>query len=218
MSRIKVLIVDDHPMFLEGLYTVLSLKDPEIEVVGTAENGEEALAKDRELEPDVVLLDIKMPGLSGIEVARRLKSRRDDVKIIVLTTFDDRSLIADALKAGAKGYLLKDVHASEIIEAIKHVNAENVLMSGDLAVKLSRASGGAQDETGSADATVLLAQLSAREVEILRLVAQGERNAEIGAALFLTEKTVRNYISHIYEVLGAHTRTQAALWAVENLR
>jgi DNA-binding NarL/FixJ family response regulator len=216
MSKIRVLIVDDHAVFLEGLYTLLRLEDPEIEVVGTALNGQEALEKERRLDPDVVLLDIKMPLIDGVEVARRMKRRRPEVRILMLTTFDDRELISGALAAGANGYLLKDAHADDVIEAIKSVNRGNVLISGDLALKLSE--GGGEPPSVAGDVSADLSELSNREIEVLRLVSQGKSNQEIGDALHISEKTVRNYVSHIYDVLNVHSRTRAALWAVQNLR
>jgi two-component system, NarL family, response regulator LiaR len=220
MSSIRVLLVDDHPVFLEGLYTILRLRDPEIEVVGTATDGNEALRLERELSPDVVLLDIKMPILDGVTVARELCLRRPDIKIIMLTTFDDRRLITDALRAGAKGYLVKDAHAAEIIEAIKHVSRNNVLISGNLALKLSESGGPApsrQGDAGEESSMDALAELSDREREVLQCIAQGLNNGEIAAKLTLSEKTVRNYISRIYEILNIHTRTKAALWALQNM-
>jgi DNA-binding NarL/FixJ family response regulator len=213
MAKIRVLIVDDHPVFLEGLTTILSLRDSDIEVVGTALNGAEAIEKDAQLDPDVVLLDIKMPVLDGVAVARRLRERRPAVKIIILTTFDDRELIRAAIGAGAKGYLLKDADAAQIIEAIKHVHRENVVLSGDLALRLSSRPTEGEGERAAPEAE----ELSARELQILRLIAEGKRNSEIGRELSLSEKTVRNYVTHIYEVLNVHTRTRAALWALEKL-
>ncbi len=208
-------MVDDHAVFLEGLYTLLKLEGTDIEVVGTALNGQEALEKERELEPDVVLLDIRMPLIDGVEVARRMKQRRPAVRILMLTTFDDRDLIRGAIEAGANGYLLKDAHAADVIEAIRSVNQGNVLISGDLALKLSsgrKAAAGPQ--------AVPLPpgeQLSEREMQVLRLMSEGRNNREISEALGLSEKTVRNYVSRIYDVLNVHTRTRAALWAAENL-
>ena len=216
MARIRVLMVDDHAVFLEGLFTLLRLEDPEIEVVGTALNGQEALEKERELEPDVVLLDIKMPVIDGVEVARRMKARRPGVRILMLTTFDDCELIRGAVAAGANGYLLKDAHAADVIEAIKSVNRSNVLISGDLALKLSDP-GPALGRPPHPDPEALR-QLSRREIEVLELMSQGKSNGEIGSALCISEKTVRNYVSRIYDALNVHSRTRAALWAVENLR
>jgi len=213
LEKIKVLIVDDHPVFLEGLNTVLSLKDPDIMVVGTATNGQDALERQKELKPDVILLDIKMPVMDGVEVTRQLCRSCEDIKIIMLTTFDDRQLINDALRAGAIGYLLKDSKAEQIIEAIKHANQGNILLSGNLAFKLS----GAAEAPVVSEQSGLVNELSEREISILRLLSVAKRNSEIGEELFISEKTVRNYISHIYEILGIHTRTQAALWALKNL-
>jgi DNA-binding NarL/FixJ family response regulator len=229
MKTIRVLIVDDHPIFLEGLLTALTLRDPGLEVVGTAENGERAIEMGRSLVPDVVLLDIKMPHMSGVEVARIMVAERPEIKIIILTTFDDKQLIKDALRAGAKGYLLKDSNAGQIIEAIKHVSGENVLISGDLALRLSepdigsadraKGSGGVPDRAPQPETvdSGLVGELSPRELEVIRLIGLGKTNGEIGELLFISEKTVRNHISHIYEILNIHTRTKAALWAIQNL-
>ena len=215
MKRIKVLIVDDHPIFLEGLKTVLSLRDPEIEIVGTALEGHEALERDEELQPDVVLADIKMPVMDGVTLAGRLLERRTSVKIIMLTTFDDRDLIQDALDAGAKGYMLKGSKPETVIHAIKYVNEGNVILSGDLAAKLSSTERVSDSHQTSHQA--IIKELSARELQILRLVANGMSNPEIARRLGITEKTVRNYVSHIYEILDVHTRTKAVLWALKNL-
>lgn len=215
MARISVLLVDDHAVFLEGLVTLIRLEDDEIDVVGTALNGHDALELDARLMPDVVLLDIKMPIIDGVEVARRIRERRPDAKILMLTTFNDRGLITDALAVGANGYLLKDAHASDVIQAIKGVHSGHVLISTEVARQLSAL---------PSDSSVLkvrpdqLGELSKRETEVLELLSEGKSNAEIGIDLNLSEKTVRNYVSHIYDVLNIHSRTRAALWATDNLR
>ena len=230
MSKIRVVLVDDHPVFLEGLYTILSLRDPEIEVVGTATNGKEAITRCTELSPNVLLLDIKMPVMDGVEVARALKKTHPAIAIIMLTTFDDRPLIRSALEAGATGYLLKDAEAGQIVEAIKHVSDKNIVISGDLALKLAvdpetpeeravhRDFAGEDSQTSnSTHESALIAELSERQQEVLRLLARGRTNVEIGNELYLSEKTVRNYISQIYEVINVHSRTKAAIWALHNL-
>lgn len=219
MARIRVLIVDDHAVFLEGLVTLLRLEDHEIEVVGTALNGQEALELDAELTPDVVLLDIQMPILDGVEVARRLRQRRPSANILMLTTFNDRSLISDALAAGANGYLLKDAHAVDVIQAIKNVHDGHILISADVARALSEGSPVRPTvQRPSIPDGVALEGLSPREIDVLQLLAEGKTNREIGESLNLSEKTVRNYVSRIYDVLNLHSRTRAALWATENLK
>ena len=219
MARIKVLIVDDHAVFLEGLVTLLRLEDREIEVVGTALNGQEALELDAELTPDVVLLDIQMPILDGVEVARRIKQRRPEANILMLTTFNDRSLISDALAAGANGYLLKDAHAVDVINAIKSVHEGHILISADVARALSEgAPARPTAQRASMPEGAALEGLSPREIDVLKLLAEGKTNREIGDSLHLSEKTVRNYVSHIYDALNLHSRTRAALWATENLK
>jgi DNA-binding NarL/FixJ family response regulator len=224
-----VLLVDDHPVFLEGLFTILSLRDPEIEVVGTATNGREALDAAEELAPDVILLDIKMPVMDGVDVARILKDRMPSIAIIMLTTFDDRPLIRSALQAGATGYLLKDAEAGQIVDAIKHVTRENIVISGDLAIRLSAGEPSVEradtntksDQSAYPEATKhdveIIEELSERQRDILRLLARGLSNHEISRELFLSEKTVRNYVSQIYEMLNIHTRTKVALWALQHV-
>lgn len=211
--------MDDHAVFLEGLVTLLRLEDHEIEVVGTALNGQEALELDAELSPDVVLLDIQMPILDGVEVARRLKQRRPEANILMLTTFNDRSLISDALAAGANGYLLKDAHAVDVINAIKSVHEGHILISADVARSLSEGSPARPTaQRASMPEGAALEGLSPREIDVLQLLAEGKTNREISESLHLSEKTVRNYVSHVYDVLNLHSRTRAALWATENLK
>jgi DNA-binding NarL/FixJ family response regulator len=215
-SATRVLIVDDHAVFLEGLKTILNLETSgDIRVVGTASNGTEALELEKQLEPDVVLLDIKMPGMDGVEVARVLRSRRREIKIIMLTTFDDRELIAGALDAGADGYLLKDVDSEQILQAVRSAARGNVLISGDLAQRLTNARAAPRATTSTDD--VVPEDLTHRELQILLRLARGMKNREIGEALDISEKTVRNYITRIYDVLGVDSRTKAVIWAFANL-
>ena len=212
----RVLIVDDHGVFLEGLKTILNLEmTGDLRVVGTASNGAEAIELEEQLRPDVVLLDIKMPGMDGVEVARVLRSRRPPIKIVMLTTFDDRELIASALNAGADGYLLKDVESEQIVQAVRSAARGHVLISGDLAQELTH-SNQATRAADSADEAVPQ-DLTHRELQILLRLARGMKNREIGDALGISEKTVRNYITRIYDVLGVDSRTKAVIWAFANL-
>jgi len=232
MKRIRVLIADDHPIFLEGLKTFISLEDPGIEIVATATNGREAVEGERLHQPDVVLMDIKMPVMDGIAAALAMRARRPGVKIIMLTTFDDRELIANAIRAGAKGYLLKDARADEVVRAIRTVHEGNMLILDVAADKLfqrtENAAGGRDarpevDGRGpakpagarSAPLPAEFCALTEREREILSLIARGFSDAEIGEELFISEKTVRNYVSHIYEILDAPSRAHAIRWAIE---
>jgi NarL family two-component system response regulator LiaR len=211
VGTIRLLIADDHPLFLEGLCAVLPFKDPDLEVVGTAVDGAEAVEKARELRPDIVLLDIKMPRMSGVEAAREILRSDPNTRIIMLTTFDDRELIVDAMEAGAKGFLLKDTPTSQIIQGIHAVHDGQVLMSEAAAAKL-RWGHSAQPSPQPKE----LAEMSSSERAVLRLMAEGKDNEQIAAALKLSEKTVRNYVSLIYDILGVNNRTQAVLWALNN--
>lgn len=213
MNKIRLLVADDHPALLEGLCTVLRLNDAELAIAATATNGREAVDRAAETRPDVVLMDIKMPVMSGVEAAVAMRRARPDIKILMLTTFDDQELITGAMAAGAKGYILKDTPLADIIAAIKSVHRGNLFMSEQVAAKLSWTA-----PPPDSEARVLppeLRDLSSREVEILRLLARGGSNQQIAEQLYISEKTVRNYVSRIYEVLGEHDRTRVALWARE---
>jgi DNA-binding NarL/FixJ family response regulator len=215
LSRIRVLVADDHPVFLEGLTTVLELKDPSIELVGTASNGLEAVALQEKTNAEVVLLDIKMPEMGGVDAAIAIRKRNPDTKIIMLTTFDDRELINSALQAGAHGYLLKDAPVQEIVKAIKAAHKGSMLMSPRAAEKLTDIEEDGTEDHISTSAVKQLAELTSREREILVLMAKGNDNTSIANELFISEKTVRNHVSRIYHIIGVHNRTQAVIWAFD---
>jgi DNA-binding NarL/FixJ family response regulator len=209
-------VADDHPVFLEGLCTVLTLTGPEIELVGHVENGREALEEARKQKPDVVLLDIKMPVMGGVEAAQMIKSEMPNVKIIMLTTFDDRNLILAALKAGTNGYILKDAPVPQIIESIRTVYHGNVLISPKVAEKICSSKDEENSRALDSECEEKLNELTPREKEIIRLMTAGRENWQIARELSISEKTVRNYVSQIYDILGVHNRTQAVLWALDN--
>ncbi len=208
MSPVRVLIVDDQALFREALRTLLSLRS-ELEVVGEAADGWEALTRVAETRPDVVLMDMKMPGLDGVGAIRRLRVQSPDVKVVVLTTFDDDELVFEGLRAGAAGYLLKDASAERLLEAILVVASGQSFLQPAVAAKVvaefSRLS------TRPTDSVDKL--LSERELEVLRLLARGASNKEIASALFLAEGTIKNHITSVFTKLGVTDRTQAALKA-----
>jgi two-component system, NarL family, response regulator LiaR len=200
---IKVLLVDDHAVVRQGLRMFLSL-DPEFEIVGEASNGEEGLALTRELQPDVVLMDLIMPGMDGIAATAVIRRELPATEVIALTSVLEDRLVVDAIRAGAIGYLLKDTNADELCQAIKAAAAGQVQLSPQAAARLMR-------EVRVPDSPETLTN---RETEVLRLVARGQSNKEIAATLSITEKTVKTHVSNILDKLDVASRTQAALYAV----
>jgi DNA-binding NarL/FixJ family response regulator len=205
MSKIiRILLADDHPVVRDGLAAMLATQ-PDFEVVGEAGNGAEAVAEAARLRPDVVLMDLEMPDLDGIEAIRRLRAADPSVQVVVLTAFDTDERIVGSLQAGAQGYLLKGAPRAEIFTAIRTVSAGGALIPPVVASKLLRQVRAAE----SADA------LTARETEVLSLVASGLANKEIAARLSISERTVKFHVSAVLSKLGAKNRTQAVRLARE---
>jgi DNA-binding NarL/FixJ family response regulator len=225
-ERIRVLIVDDQRLLCEGFRQLIEL-EPNLEVVGMAGDGEEALALTEQLAlahtaPDVVLMDVRMPRLDGITATRAFKARWPEIRVVILTTFDDRELIQTGLQAGAMGYLLKDITAEQLATTIRVVAQGQVLLHPDVASKVIAAFSSAQSSpaetapltpafSGVSDPT----QLTEREREVLALLARGASNREISEALYIASGTVKNHLSNILGKLGVRDRTQAALKARE---
>jgi len=215
MDKIKVLLVDDHPVVREGLRTMLSTA-PDIEVVAEAGDGLEAIERTNEHCPHVVLMDLRMPNMDGLEATRRIKSQLPSTSVIVLTIYDNDAYVVDAVRAGAGGYLLKDASKDLLIHTIRAVNSGGMLIKTNLLreaiLSLSDAVGD-QLKGKSGDATAL-DELTARERDVLRLLIRGQTNKKIGEALFISEDTAKKHVQTIMLKLGVSDRTQAAVKAV----
>ncbi len=201
-ETIKILIVDDHPVVRDGLMSMLETQ-ADFDVVGEASSGSEAVAKANHFQPDVVLLDLEMPDLDGVAVLKRFQDNRMAVNTIVFTAFDTDDRIVSAIQAGAKGYLLKGSPREELFQAIRIVSQGGSLLQPVVASKLIRHISNPQEEKA------LFEPLTAREQEVLDLLAQGTTNKEIASALFITERTVKFHVSSILGKLGASNRTEA---------
>jgi NarL family two-component system response regulator LiaR len=208
---VRVLICDDQRVVCEGLEMILSA-DPEIEVVATAQDGAEALSLIPDNLPDVVLMDLKMPGMNGIQATREISRLYPQIKVLVLTTYGEDDWVFDAVRSGAAGYLLKGTPRASLVAAVKGTAAGDAYIDPAVGGKLLTqvASSAPQPET------TLAAELSDRELEVLKLLAHGLTNAEIAERLYLTRGTVRNYISSLLSKLGVEDRTQAALIALRH--
>jgi NarL family two-component system response regulator LiaR len=203
---IRVLIADDHAVVRRGLRTFLELQD-EIEVVGEAEDGEQALAEAERLDPDVVLLDLVMPRVDGLAALHGLRERSPRSRVIVLTTFLDDDKLLPAVRAGAAGYLLKDVEPKELVGAIRTVHAGDALLHPAAAARVMA-------ELVESSRPTPASLLTPRETEVLALIARGQPNKVIARELGVSEKTVKTHVSHVLGKLGVTDRTQAALYAV----
>lgn len=212
-DAVRLLLVDDQRLMRDGLRTLLEM-EPGIAVAGEASNGQEAIDQYAALRPDVTLMDVRMPVMDGVEATRRLRARWPDARVIILTTFDDDEYVFEGLRAGALGYLLKDVSMQELTEAIHTVMAGGVLIEPSVARKVV-AEFARMTPQPPAAAAELIEALSDREIDILRLLAEGLTNREIAGRLFLAEGTVKNYVTNILGKIGARDRTQAALRARE---
>jgi DNA-binding NarL/FixJ family response regulator len=213
METIRLLLVDDQRLMRDGLRILLELES-DFEVIGEAEDGSQALEAYRQLAPDVILMDIRMPVMDGVEATRRLREADPQAKIIILTTFDDNEYVFEGLRAGALGYLLKDVSGDELADAIRKVAAGGSMIEPSVARKVVAEFARLAPATPEATED-LIEPLSDREIEILKLVSQGLTNKEIAAQLFLAEGTVKNYVTSILGKIDARDRTQAAIRARE---
>ncbi len=205
MDKIRLLIVDDQPIIREGLKSLLTMSD-DIDVVGEANHGEEALIKIAELQPHVVLMDIRMPVMDGVIATKRIKEQFPQTIIIILTTFDDDHYIIDALNHGASGYLLKDINATQLINAIRDGFNGNILLPGKVATKLTSYLMAKQQSTSAAS------DYTQREQAIIQLLIKGYSNTEIADELFLSVGTVKNYLSQIYSKASVTDRSNAIIY------
>lgn len=241
MSKITVLIADDHPLLRQGLRQILEL-EPDIEVVGEAANGLEAVEKVKELRPSVIVLDINMPVMNGLEAARKIREAAPETKIVALTIHDDKDYILEILRSGAQSYLLKDSEPGRVAEAVRQVAAGEVYLSGRLmnlvlqdyravtsqTKHLPKDHAAMVQETAAASEAQSVAVgkpssdpgrlvlLSEREYEILSWIVAGKSNREIAAGLFISEKTVKNHVSNILRKLDLSDRTQAAVYGLRH--
>jgi DNA-binding NarL/FixJ family response regulator len=211
---VRIVVADDHPVVRTGFAELLGTQ-PDFNVVGTASNGAEAVRICRELSPDVVLMDVRMPGMDGIEATRQLAgSAAAGPRILILTTFDLDEYVYDALRAGASGFLLKDVTAERLFDAVRVIAVGEALLAPAVTRRLINefALLGAKPEVSS---TAALAALTPRETQVLRLIAEGLSNPEIGSRLTVTEETVKTHVSRVLNKLGLRDRTQAVVAAYE---
>ena len=213
MSKISVLLVDDQTLVRQGIQSLLSLADS-VEVVAQANDGQEAFdyLKANATSIDVVLMDIRMPNVNGIEALKLIKEHQLDIPVVMLTTFDDHESVIQAIQAGAKGYLLKDVSLETLVEAIETVHKGETLIQPAITERLIK---GLQGVKGDFEASDLPEKLSTRETEILRLMAAGCSNREMAESLFKSEGTIKNQVSSILAKLGVRDRTRAVLKAIE---
>ena len=212
---IRIVVADDHQVVRTGFATLLDTQ-PDFEVVGTAVNGSEAVRICRELRPDVVLMDVRMPGTDGIEATRQLAEPGEEggPRILILTTFDLDDYVYDALCAGASGFLLKDVTAERLFDAVRVIAAGDALLAPTVTRRLIGEFARQRPHSGAGSAA--LAALTPRETQVLRLVAEGLSNSEIAARLVVTEETVKTHVSRVLSKLGLRDRTQAVVTAYES--
>ncbi|MCB8989087.1 MAG: response regulator transcription factor [Ardenticatenaceae bacterium] len=208
---IKVIICDDQAIIRDGLEMLLKL-ERDMEVVGLAQNGAEVVELAATLMPDLILMDLKMPGLNGVEATRRIRAQYPEMKILVLTTYDDDVWLFDAIRAGASGYLLKDTPREKVLEAIRGTVSGQAFVDPAVAGKLLQQTASQQVKP----ATQITDKLTGREEDVLRLMARGLSNAEIAAQLYLSEGTVRNHVSAIFTKLDVADRTQAVIIAIRH--
>lgn len=207
MDPITVLLIDDHRVVRQGLRDFLELQD-DIEVIGEAASGEEGVRLAQELLPDVVLMDMVLPGIDGVEATRRVKGVSPSTRIIVLTSFADDDKVFPAIKAGAISYLLKDVQPEELARAIRAAQRGEAVLHSEVAAKLM------QEFSAPRTADDTVEQLTEREMDVLRLIAKGKSNKEIADSLVISEKTVKTHVSNILSKLHLADRTQAAIYAL----
>ncbi|MFF1994513.1 response regulator [Bacillus mycoides] len=209
---IRIMIVDDQSLIRDGLAMILNLR-PELEVVGTASDGDEVVQKVKQLQPEIILMDIRMPRMNGVEGTRLVREEFPYIKVLMLTTFSDSELIFEALEQGASGYLLKDMETDAIAQAILTVHSGGVVLPQDITAQII-------EELKKTKVAVecnppeQLKQLTEREVDVLRAIGLGLNNKEIAEKLFITEGTVKNHVSNLISKLELRDRTQAAIYAV----
>lgn len=208
---LKILLVDDHEVVRLGLKSLLG-RYPQFEVVAEAANAEEALRRAEEYRPDVVVMDIRLPGKSGIDTTREITTMYPNTRVIMLTTFADDELLFDAISAGASGYVLKQIDSKELIHALERIGRGESLLDPAVTQQVFKR----MRESSRKAETEAFAPLTEQELKVLALVAQGKRNKDIAKQVFLSEKTVRNYVSSILSKLSLATRSEAAAYAVKH--
>jgi len=223
-AAVKVLVVDDQRLMRDGIASLLSIQEG-IEIVGTAGNGQEAVAQAVALQPDVVLMDVRMPVMDGVAATAELRRQLPSCQVLMLTTFDDEEYIVSALQAGASGYLLKDVPAQDLAKAVISAHIGIYQLDASVASKMIAALAGSGSKSSTIPPpapdyrslnSITQTELTEREIEVLRLIAKGTTNREIAEQLVISEGTVKNHISNILSRLGLRDRTQAAIYAREN--
>ncbi len=207
MAPIRLLIVDNHTLFRQGLVSLLQ-SEPGLQVIGEAGGGEEALKLAQELQPDVVLMDVKMPGMDGVEATRRLLDMMPHARVLMLTVSEEEENLFAAIQAGARGYILKNADAEELLEAIHRIHAGEAMLSPVMTFRLLQAlrSGGAPIPSSELP-------LTSREQDVFQLLVQGASNRQIAESLMITENTVKTHVRNILEKLDLHNRTEVAAYA-----